>query len=284
MKRINNVILSNRIRAWECDDPNIIKIEDELKGTIHYVDLDDLQFALSLDGNTSPYSLLPDLDKKVVDGYMNYLKQNDLIRTDRLLSHFNLIHLYKGLLIPTLYPFSEMTKEFIRKLISLLLKSFPFMCILAVEIFSHIDISKIIQASTSFCVVGLLLCIWLSGIISTISKILTGIAYNARIIEIGIKILPFPGVFVFMDESTFSVRQKLHYCLLDVEANILLSGILLIIGTVTHNSSAIWHIATLNALICAIVCGVIDGPISCLIDKIQSLKERSNNRNDHSRR
>ncbi len=238
---LNNWLKIKRINKYE------FEVHDYMRGEIFTMDSTVAQFIRKLNGKRNPYLIDSTLSPADVNNILNELDESELLRNNMIvMSYWGSIYL--TIWIPGRRPFLQiLAKLFNNFLMYFWLPVF----IIGVFLFMRCEPFGIYDQFITGSVFGIII----GSLFHELGHAFAGIAYGARVFEMGVMIHKFiPGAYVFMtEENVKSKMKRIQINAAGIEANIMTAGICLILACVLPLISATLSYAAVNNVFLALI-------------------------------
>lgn len=252
VRKMKYPMLANYLMFYKNKD-GTYRVRDALSDEEYIVEKHVYRFMRALDGKTDPHSIKTPLPKDSVDEIMNWLFQNDLLRTSRILFKEG-----GTVLCSFIFTKNKTSHRVIACFLNwLLLIAWPLIFIIGTYVFfcnfAKFDTDTLYRSMWIGSIVGF----FVGVILHEIGHLIAGMAYGASVFEIGgsINYYVFPGAYVLMD--TDRVKKTLRRVQINaagVEMNFLLAGVSFLVSTMLFSLAGFFFgMAIIN-----IICGFIN--------------------------
>ena len=230
----NNWLSYHRISNIEYD------VRDNLDGSVYTMGCNATKIAKSLDGRTNPYQIDHTLSKEDVESILFDLREYNLLRTSRILE-WSLGNLLYTVWIPRRTAFLQIFAFFMNYFLLLL-----WLPTITFGIYVFID--NVIMIDIGFSVAGCFIGFVLGICLHELGHAFAGIAYHAKVFEVGIGFQCFmPCAYTLMEYFSCKRLHKIQIDAAGIETNILLTGIsLMLCAAFPRHGAVFFSIALFN--------------------------------------
>ena len=219
--KVSNTVTYRRV------DSDRIEVVDFATGNSFEVGIDVARYMKKLDGNIHPYGISTELTREDINCLLGILRKYEFSRTS------DTVKLDGGAILKTLWvpKWTPLLKGLARLCnLLLLILWLPVLVIGAWLFYNNFDAIGVDGAFLGY-IAGLILGLALHEL----GHAFAGIAYNARVFELGVMVSNYvmPGAYALIcDEKVKPRFQKAQILAAGVETNFLIAGISLILGSV----------------------------------------------------
>lgn len=202
-----------------------------------------------MNGKTSPYSIRTHLSRGEATETVEWLMENNLIRTSRVLFEDGGTKAYT-LFVPKFNSSHRVIAFFLN-----IILMFGWLPLLVVG--SYVFINNASHVNDSMMFVGYLVGLVMGIVLHELGHATSGLAYGARVFEFGVQRMYYilPGAYVLMDED--NVKSRLRRAQINAagaEVNFALCGLFLLCTPIFYTLNGMF----LNAAICNLVLGLLN--------------------------
>lgn len=238
---LSNWLIIKRKNKYE------FEVYDYLQDKIFTIDSTIARFVRKLNGKRDPYLIDSALSPTEVNNILNVLDESDLLRHNKIVTSY-WGSIYRTLWIPKRRPLLQI----FAKLFNCFLK-YLWLPVFIIGVFLFVRFKPV--GIYDLIITGTILGIIIGSLFHELGHAFAGIAYGARVFEMGVMIQNFlPGAYVFMtDENVKSKMKRIQINAAGIEANIMTAGICLILACVLPSISMILLYASINNVFLAFI-------------------------------
>lgn len=235
-------------------DADTVRIQEHISDTTFSLDIAIARYIRQLDGHTHPYRIPSRFSRDEIDDIIDFLGTNDLL-------HISTKHIARGSFLKSLWLPGHSSRLKIFAGISNFLLELLWLPVLIAGIVSvYLNHDTLSWISSDWLEIGLIFGLIATALFHELAHAFAGIAYNARVFEIGVMLMYFvlPGAYVLLDHTTVKKRwQRIQIFAAGIEANFLVGGLFLIGCTAVPVLS--------GALICAGISNLLSGLLNLML-------------------
>lgn len=203
---------------------DLVIVRDFGKDTLSFVSQQDIEYSKRIDGH-NPYKVFRNNTRKEVDRYLGYLYEVGLIRK----KHFIRTGLFSANI--TLFTLKQKISHIVcKRYASILQFLFIPMFILGwLSLIAYIHIRGVPHIKELIWNIGIASGLIVGICIHELSHGIVAWAYGAKVLEVGIMLIPIPGAYVLIDDELTNLKYKNRILSAGIEANMVIFGVSMII-------------------------------------------------------